>query len=122
MPEMIDETITNQTYRELFEKYASAKIDDYDVFIRSRVIEHFINTSPATSDVAAQAVAISIMEINAGLNENGTNAESGTEASTMLSETASTVSGNEKSLREYLPILTIVVFAAILLSRKKNVR
>ena len=47
---MIKKTDIQTEYNEFYEYYANQNIDDYETFIRSRVIEFFINNSQVASD------------------------------------------------------------------------
>lgn len=47
---MIEQAIIHAKYSELNEHYADQHIDDYDVFVRSRVVEYFLNNSKEAAD------------------------------------------------------------------------
>ena len=57
---MIDQTEVIAKYNEYYISYGNKNIDDYDTFIRSRVIEHFIRLYPNTIDELTEIVNTTI--------------------------------------------------------------
>ena len=53
---MIAKTQILVKYNEIYNQYSDRCIDDYEVFIRSRVVEYFLNTSQIVSDELMQLI------------------------------------------------------------------
>ena len=53
---MLNKNIVQEKYNELYEQYSNKSIDDFDVYVRSRLVEFIINTFGESSDDALNLV------------------------------------------------------------------
>ena len=58
---MIQQAIINERHKEIYEKYADKHIDDYDVFVKTRVVEYFLNKSQDSADTILELVDLALM-------------------------------------------------------------
>ena len=59
---MIEQSNIQTKYNELNKQYANQHIGDYDAFVRSRVIEFFLNNSQSSADNIAELVEYALAD------------------------------------------------------------
>lgn len=114
---MISQAEVIAKYNEYYRRYSSKSIDDYDTFIRSRVIEHFIGSSTTTIDELTGIVNTTIDDMGKTCpadshdDSRQSNSEVKKKLPVLPDESTAKIEVNRKKLS---PILIMIIVAGLL--------
>lgn len=114
---MVNQLNIQIKYKELHKKYADQHIDDCDVFVRSRVIEYFLNKSKETADEIVILVEKALSDKNTLFSaEEKNDDDTVKQFDTLMSKNSKVINDKIPKKRYYkvIPLLLSAVTAGIL--------
>lgn len=123
---MISAVEVIEKYNEFFRRYGNKRIDDYDTFIRSRVIEHFIPSSHTTIDELTEVVNTTIDHMGKtcpadSYNENWpSTSEDKKELPVFSDDSITSMKENPKKLSLVLIMIVVAGFLTYLFVHRKK--